>query len=336
MLCPSAAAAVAQLAAEGVAVWLVESPGERVAAAPLRRLVTGARHAFQGLVCAASSVAEVRTVCDTLLPAHLACGGRAGLVSAALDPDAALAVGRPNLLVRIVPDAEGLAAIAEALGRGLRVDAAPVTTPESYGQVLDAFFAGLERALARGLPLRAVTVLTSVPVGAIDAAVNARLDGRQAGGSRVQTSLALARVLFRMREERLDGGWWRVLRAGEAQPPRLLWTTSTPRHLTALVGWNTAHTVPAALAGHRLAVAGLRGDTLLNGHARGRSELAALRRQGIRLERLGLGPGSPGPHGPTGPTGLTGPPGPSGPPGASGPPGPPGPSGPSAAVVPGR
>jgi transaldolase len=291
MLCPSATAALGRLAAEGVDIWLSESPGDRVAAATLRRLVTGAPNAFQGLVGAATSVAEVRTVCDALLPAYLVGGGRAGLVSAALAPDAALAVARPNLVVRVVPDAEGLVAIAEALGRGLRVDAAPVTTPECYGRVLDAYFAGLEQALARGLPLPACGLVTSVPVGAIDAAVNARLDGRQAGGSRVQTSLALARVLFRMREERLDDGWWRVLRAGAAQPPRLLWTTSTARHLTALVGWNTAHTVPADLAEHRLALAELRGDTLLNEHARGQSQLAALRRQGIRLDRLGLGPG---------------------------------------------
>ncbi|MFI9153602.1 hypothetical protein [Streptomyces sp. NPDC053367] len=291
MLCPSAATALAQLAAEGVAVWLSDTPGAPVAAVTLRQLVTGAPDAFQGLVSAAVSVAEVRSVCDALLPAHLSRDGRAGLVSAALDPDAALTVARPNLLVRIVPDTEGLAAIAEALGRGLRVDAAPVTTPETYGRVLEACFAGLEQALARGLPLPAGTAVTSVPVGAIDAVVNARLDGRQAGGSRVQASLALARVLFRMREERLDDGWWRVLRAGGAQPPRLLWTTSTPRHLTALVGWNTAHTVPAALAERRLCVGGLRGDTLLNEHVRGHSELAALRRQGIRLEQLHLGPG---------------------------------------------
>ncbi|MET9734927.1 hypothetical protein ABZZ79_31095 [Streptomyces sp. NPDC006458] len=302
MLCSSAAAALAQLAAEGVAVWLSESPGDPVPAATLRRLVTGAPYAFQGLLGTAASVAEVRTVCDALLPAHRAGGGRTGLVSVPLDPDAALAVARPNLLVRIVPDTKGLAAIAEALGRGLRVDAAPVTTPECYGRVLDACFAGLEQALARGLPLRTATAVTSVPVGAIDAAVNARLDGRQAGGSRVQASLALARVLFRMREERLEDGWWQVLRAGGAQPPRLLWTTSTPRHLTALVGWNTAHTVPAAMAERRLAVAGLRGDTLLNEHARGRSGLDGLRRLGIRLERLGLGPQDRG----TSLTGVTG------------------------------
>ncbi|MFJ5776487.1 hypothetical protein [Streptomyces sp. NPDC093094] len=291
MLCPSTAAALGRLEAEGVGVWLSESPGDEVAAATLRRLVTGAPYAFQGLVSTAASVADARSVCDALLPAHLSRGGRAGLVSAPLDPDAALAVGRPNLLVRIVPDADGLVAIGETLGRGLRVDASPVTTPDCYGRVLDAYFAGLEQALTRGLPLPASTVVTSVPVGAIDAAVNARLDGRHAGGSRVQTSLALARVLFRMREERLDDDWWRVLRASAAQPPRLLWTTSAPRHLTALVGWNTAHAMPAELAERRLTAAGLYGDTLLNEHVRGHAELAALRRQGIRLERLDLGPG---------------------------------------------
>lgn len=82
---------------------------------------------------------------------------------------------RPNLLVKIPATAAGLTAIRDCVGRGLGVHATGLYSVRRYGQVVDAYFDGLEQALAAGLPLAAIASVASLPVGRVDREIDRRL-----------------------------------------------------------------------------------------------------------------------------------------------------------------
>ncbi|MCX4526980.1 MULTISPECIES: transaldolase family protein [unclassified Streptomyces] len=300
MLSQPAIGLLKRLAAEGVSPWLVAANGDEFRSDPPFHSATA--ELLHGAVAPVLDRDTVRRACDALWNAFVESGGGEGRVSVPVDPwlvhdvealvSAARSVhdevGRPNLLVRIPATRAGLVALEECLSLGISVDADLIFCAERYEEVLAAYLSGMERALSRGLRLRQIAAVTSVPVGMLDAEVNSRLAalpgrGEAAAGARDTAALAVARQLYRAREQRLDGAWWRVLRAAGAIPPGLLWTEVRPRHVTALVGWNTGLAAPrevleAAAAGERLC-----GDTLLNGHAEARRALDALDGLGIRM-----------------------------------------------------
>ncbi|OEJ93741.1 transaldolase family protein [Streptomyces thermolilacinus] len=259
---------------------------------------------FVGALVPPSSPGAARRACDALLRVHRLTDGRHGHVSVPVDPRAAhdarvltaaaralrRAVGRANLLVRIPATPAGMTALSDCLAEGVGVDVTLIFGAERYARVLDAYFTGMERALAAGLSLHGLGCVTSFPVGPLDAAARALLGrppcGDAGGGPWCAVALAVARQVFRLREERLASPWWRVLRAAGAQPPRLLWTEPECRHIGALVGWNTAVALPAAVLEAAPDDLELRGDTLLNRHAEGARTLAALERRGLRMAEL--------------------------------------------------
>ncbi|MFJ2290919.1 hypothetical protein ACIOG7_04260 [Streptomyces sp. NPDC087894] len=287
MISPLAAALLRQLAAEGVAGWLAEDASAPFAAARLRRLAADGN--FSGLRSAAGSADAVREACDALLWVYDASEGDAGLVSAALDRATGRAVDRPNLLVRISPDGPGLRAVTATVAAGQGVDVSPVRTLAGCAEAMDAYFSGLELALAAGLSLGRVGAVISVPVGEIDAEVDARLarlDSPEALRHRGTAALAVARLAFRVREERLGGEWWRVLRAAGARPPRLLWTAPLPHQLTALVGWGTGQAVSLERLEAAVVHGPPNGDTLLKAEEAGHAALAALDGVGIDMAEV--------------------------------------------------
>ncbi|MFJ6851261.1 hypothetical protein ACIQM3_12080 [Streptomyces sp. NPDC091271] len=287
MISPLAAALLRQLAAEGVAGWLAEDASAPFAPARLRRFAEDGN--FSGLLSASGSADAVREACDALLWVYEAADGDAGLVSAAVDHETSLAVDRPNLLVRIAPDGPGLRAVTATVAAGLGVDVSPVRSLDSCVEAMDAYFSGLELALAAGLSLRRLAAVISVPVGEIDAEVDARLArlaSPEALRHRGTAALAVARLAFRMREERLGEEWWRVLRAAGARPPRLVWTAPLPHRLTALVGWRTAQAVSVEVLEEAVAHGVPNGDTLLKADEAGRAALAALDEVGIDMTEV--------------------------------------------------
>lgn len=284
MISPPAAALLRQLAAEGVAGWLAENAASPFSRARLRRLT--AKGIFRGLLSAAGTADSVRDACDALLRMYEAGDGDDGLVSAAVDRDTCRAVDRPNLLLRTTPDGPGLRAATSALAVGLGVDIAHVCCLDDCVEAMDAYFTGLEQALAAGLSLERLTAVISVPVGQLDAEVDARLDrlaSKKALDHRGTAALAVARLVFRIREKKLGEEWWRVLRAAGARPPRLLWTEPRPHQLTALVGWRTGQAVSVEVLEEATAHGTPNGDTLLKRDAAGRAALAGLDELGIDM-----------------------------------------------------
>ncbi|MFF3350357.1 transaldolase family protein [Streptomyces sp. NPDC002779] len=186
-----------------------------------------------------------------------------GLVSASCTLRAT--VDRDNLIVQIPATEAGTEATAECLAQGLGVDSVLICSTQQCDRSFDAFLAGTERALIMGQPLENIRTVLSCPVNLVD--------GTSASP---MASVAMARLLYRMREQRLNLAWWQVLRANYAYPPTLLWTEPQPRHAAQLVGWNTAMAFTLRTLEETAHINDMAGDTLLYQHRDGRDELARI------------------------------------------------------------
>ncbi|MEV0603016.1 transaldolase family protein [Streptomyces sp. NPDC050315] len=283
MISQAAVGFMEQLAAEGVQTWL--TPDRSTSADPAQ-LLPYARAATRGAVLGMAlhgdvppDPATVRLLCERLGGPVSPRGGPTGHVSVPLDPALAhdteglvsasrslyTAVGRDNLLVQIPATEAGTEAIVACLAQGVQVDATLICTTWQCDRVFDAFLTGMERALIKGYDLQHIRTVLSCPVGL--------LDGTAAPPS---AGVATARLLYRMRERRLDSTWWRVLRAGRARPPALLWTDLRPHHAAHLVGWNTGMVFTPGMLEEAARTAVLAGDALLNRHRESGREPAAL------------------------------------------------------------
>ncbi|MFF7857361.1 transaldolase [Streptomyces sp. NPDC007904] len=262
-------------------------------------------------ICAADAVRavsarDVRWACDELRPVYRATGGLDGLVSMDLDPRlvrdaesavaeaerALRAVNRPNAMVKLPATAEGIAAIRDCVGEGFPVHVTAVFSVSRYRQALDAYVEGLRRARAGGRRLPVVASLVSLPVGLLDAEVDARL--RRLGTPDAlalcgEAAVASACLFYQVYDDLFGGAHWRALAAAGAHPQRLMWThTAVPdreasptRYVERLVTWGTvsAMTLPTLEAAARHL--GLCGDTLMGRHR-------AAQEVWDRLERLGI------------------------------------------------
>jgi len=160
---------------------------------------------------------DIRWACDVLRPVYDASSGVDGRVSLEVDPRLAREtaktiaearalwwlVDRPNLFIKIPATLEGLPAITQCLSEGISVNVTLIFSLERYGQVIDAFMAGLEQASDRD-----VVTLASVAsffVSRVDTEVDDRLDKLgtpEAEALRGKAALANARLAYELFEQR--------------------------------------------------------------------------------------------------------------------------------------
>src|SRR5262247_930856 len=133
---------------------------------------------------------DVRWACDVLRPAYDASGGVDGRVSLEVDPRLAgdtagtiaearalwWLVDRPNLFIKIPATRAGLPAITRCLAEGISINVTLIFSLERYGEVIDAFFAGLEQAAEAGRDLSSMASVASFFVSRVDTEVDRRLD----------------------------------------------------------------------------------------------------------------------------------------------------------------
>ena len=105
---------------------------------------------------------DIRWAADVLRPAYDETDGLDGRVSIEVDPRLAKEtaatvaeakqlwwlVDRPNMFIKIPATAEGVPAITETLAKGISVNVTLIFSLERYGEVIDAYMAGLEQAAA--------------------------------------------------------------------------------------------------------------------------------------------------------------------------------------------
>ncbi|HEY3688300.1 MAG TPA: transaldolase, partial [Streptosporangiaceae bacterium] len=217
---------------------------------------------------------DIRWACDVLAPVHDATGGRDGRVSIEVDPRLARRtpetsaearalwwmVDRPNLFIKIPATVEGLPAISQALAEGISVNVTLIFSLERYGQVIDAFFEGLERARAAGHDLSKIASVASFFVSRVDTEVDKRLekiggdDANTAQALRGKAGIANARLAYELYEQKFASDRWAALRAAGATVQRPLWASTGVKdpaypdtmYVDDLIAPDTVNTMPEA------------------------------------------------------------------------------------------
>jgi len=252
---------------------------------------------------------DIRWACDVLRPVYDATGGVDGRVSLEVDPRIARdtaktiaearalwwLVDRPNLFIKIPATEQGLPAITQCLSEGISINVTLIFSLERYGQVMDAFLAGLEQAAQAGHDLSSIASVASFFVSRMDTEVDKRLDKLgtpEAAALRGKAAIANARLAYQLYEETFATPRWEALRRAGAQPQRPLWASTSTKdpaypdtmYVEELVAPGTVNTMPESTL-HAMADHGrLRGDT-------GRGGYAEARQLFVDLEALGIGYG---------------------------------------------
>jgi L-iditol 2-dehydrogenase len=251
---------------------------------------------------------DVRWACDILRPAYDASNGVDGRVNIEVDPRFARdtvktvaearalwwTVDRPNLFIKIPATAEGLPAITQCLSEGISVTVTLIFSLKRYGEVIDAFMAGLEQATGSGL---AVESTAAFFVSRIDGEVDARLDKigtPEAKALRSQAGIANARLAYELFEQKSATPRWAALEARGARPQRLLWASTSTKdpalpdtmYVTELAAPGTINTMAEstlrAMAGH----GEVRGDAISGSYDESRRVFDRLDALGVSYDEV--------------------------------------------------
>jgi transaldolase len=252
---------------------------------------------------------DIRWGCDVLRPVYDASDGVDGRVSLEVDPRLAREtaktiaeartlwwmVDRPNLFIKIPATVEGLPAITACLAEGISVNVTLIFSLERYGQVIDAFMAGLEQAVAAGLDISRLTSVASFFVSRVDTEVDSRLDKigtPEAAALRGKAAIANARLAYELYEQRIGTPRWQALLAAGAKVQRPLWASTSTKdpafedtmYVVELVAPDTVNTMPEATLRATADHAKLRGDTVRGTYQASRQVFADLAALGISYD----------------------------------------------------
>lgn len=263
------------------------------------------------------ALADIRDAAAVLRPVWEATAGRDGFVSLEVSPhlahatDATVAealrlwasLAAPNAMIKVPATPEGIPAIEELLAAGVNVNVTLLFSCEAYARVVEAFFAGLERRVAAGLPVDRIASVASFFVSRIDTVVDRRLDELAAGAGGVdrgrlealrgRTAIANAKLASEIASQRFAGDRWRALAARGARPQRLLWASTSTKnpayrdvvYVEELIGPDTVNTLPpATLAAFR--DHGEPRASLEEGLGEARAAIAAVEEAGISLAEV--------------------------------------------------
>ena len=202
-------------------------------------------------------------------------------------------VDRPNLFIKIPATLAGLPAITQCLSEGISVNVTLIFSLERYGQVIDAFMAGLEQASGRDLS--AIASVASFFVSRVDTEVDGRLDKLgtpEAQALRGQAGIANARLAYQLFEERVGTPRWDALSVRGARPQRPLWASTSTKdpafpdtmYVVELVAPRTVNTMPEATIRATADHGVLRGDTIHGTYAAARQVIDDLEGLGISYD----------------------------------------------------
>lgn len=197
------------------------------------------------------------------------------------------------MLIKIPATKEGLPAITEVIGSGISVNVTLIFSLDRYQEVIDAYEAGLEKALANGEDLSKIQSVASFFVSRVDSEVDKRLDAIGADATKLKgkTAVANARLAYEVYEKSLQTDRWRTLADAGANPQRPLWAStgvknpdySDTMYVAELIAPNTVNTMPEktllAFADH----GEVAGDTITANYDDARAVLAAIAEAGVDL-----------------------------------------------------
>jgi transaldolase len=216
-------------------------------------------------------VDDVIDALGVLRPTFDASAGTDGLVSIEVAPELARDTGasieaarqlheridRPNLFVKIPATPEGVPAIEAMIGEGRSINVTLIFSLARYGDVIEAYQAGLEHLAQQGGDLAAVRSVASFFVSRVDTEVDRRLETvgtDDALALRGQAAVAQAKLAYQLFRRRFAGERWQRLAAQGAQVQRPLWASTSTKnpaypdtlYVDGLIGPDTVNTLPEA------------------------------------------------------------------------------------------
>ncbi len=250
------------------------------------------------------AIEDIQNACDAFAPVFMAQGGRDGFVSLEVSPllahdttgTIAMAkelwarVDRPNLMVKIPGTNEGIPAIEEAIFAGLNINVTLIFSIDMYEKTARAYIRGLERRIAKRLPVDGINSVNSVFVSRIDTAVDNLLQARIDKGERNLESLlgkagvAGLKLTYQKFRELFHGDAFKKCREAGAAVQRPLWASTSTKnpnypdlmYVETVVGPDTVNTMPSntleALLDHGNVVP----DTVEQGVEEAREDFRAL------------------------------------------------------------
>jgi transaldolase len=201
-------------------------------------------------------------------------------------------VDRPNLFIKIPATKEGLPAISQCLAEGISINVTLIFSLTRYGEVIDAFLDGIERARTAGHDLSRIGSVASFFISRVDSEVDPRLDkigSEDAKALRGTAAIANARLAYELYEHKFGTDRWRTLEAAGAKPQRPLWASTSTKdpayddtmYVLELVAPGTVNTMPEATL-HALEDHGsFRGETVRPMYADARKVLDSLAELGV-------------------------------------------------------
>ena len=249
---------------------------------------------------------DVRWACDVFAPVYKASNGVDGRVSIEVDPRLAhdtertiaearqlwWLVDRPNLFIKIPATKAGLPAIAQCISEGISVNVTLIFSLERYGEVMEAFLDGLERARTAGRELSRLTSVASFFVSRVDTEIDTRLDKmgtEEAKALKGKAAIANARLAYQLYEQVFGTERWASLAGAGGQPQRPLWASTGVKdpayddtmYVVDLVAPGVVNTMPEAtlnaVADHGVVT----GDTIRPHYAHAKQVLDDLASVGI-------------------------------------------------------
>jgi transaldolase len=186
----------------------------------------------------ALALEDIRRAADLLRPAYDESDGRDGFVSFECTPDLAddtdatigqaielwERIDRPNVMIKVPATEAGIPAIEALTARGVNVNITLLFSLARYEQVIDAYVAGLERRLASGDPVDAISSVASFFVSRVDAKVDQLLP--EGSDLRGRVAIANAHRAYARYRDRFGDGRWLTLREAGARTQRPLWAST--------------------------------------------------------------------------------------------------------------
>jgi transaldolase len=246
---------------------------------------------------------DIRWAADVLRPVYDRTEGLDGRVSIEVDPRLAhetektkaeakalwWLVDRPNVYIKIPATLAGLPAITGTLAQGISVNVTLIFSLERYGQVIDAFFEGLEKARANGHDLSKIASVASFFVSRVDTEIDKRLDKLGRSDLAGKAGIANARLAYALYEEKFGTDRWKALKDAGARVQRPLWAStgvknpnySDTMYVDELVAPNVVNTMPEPTLDAAADHGNVRGDTIHPFYEDARAHMAALKEAGV-------------------------------------------------------
>ena len=221
------------------------------------------------------TVEDVQRAADEFRHLYDSSDGKHGFVSLEVNPHLAHdaegtideahrlwgALDRPNVFIKVPATKEGLIAIQRLISEGINVNVTLLFGLPRYRKVAEAYIAGLEARVKKGLQIQRVASVASFFLSRIDVLVDPMLEEfMKNDGAKAETAselhgeiaIASAKQAYQIYKEIFAGARFKKLIDKGARTQRVLWaSTSTKnpnfsdvRYVEALIGPDTINTLP--------------------------------------------------------------------------------------------